>query len=123
MRVISGSLPVLDLEVQYAALDPHALDGAAPDASMHHSESAGTTPNSEELRKGAVECRFNPFLPPSTPDAAKNSPVLMHFQVSANSTLLDACGLLVGRRGSSGSPTIQEGAQKLSVESSMSDLA
>ena len=91
VRVTSGSFPVLDLEIQYAPLDPHALDGSAPEASMRRSESAGSTPNPEELSKGTVEYRVNPLLPPETPDADKDLPVEVQFHVSADNTVLDAC--------------------------------
>ena len=91
VRVTSGGLPVLDMEIQYAALDPHALDGSAPDAFMHRSESAGTTPNPEELSKGTAEYRPNPLLPPGTPEADKDVPVVVQFHVSADNTVLDAC--------------------------------
>jgi hypothetical protein len=90
VRVTSGSLPVLDAEIQYSALDGHALDGAVPGKGMHRSASAGSTPNPEELGRGSVEYRFSPALPAGTPDADKKRPVELQLQVSADNKLLDA---------------------------------
>ena len=91
VRVTSGNLTVLDLDIRYSALDAHALDRATPGASMHRSESAGSTPNPEELSKGTVEYRVNPVVPPGTPDADKDRSVEVQFHVSAADTVLDAC--------------------------------
>jgi hypothetical protein len=52
VRVTSNSFPVLDMEIRYEPLDPHAMDGAVPDETMHRSASAESTPNPEELGKG-----------------------------------------------------------------------
>jgi hypothetical protein len=90
VRVTSGSLPVLDAEIQYSALDGHALDGAVPGKGMHRSASAGSTPNPEELGRGSVEYRFSPALPAGTPDADKKRPVELQLQVNADNKLLDA---------------------------------
>ena len=90
VRVTSGSLPVLDAEIQYSPLDMHALDGAMPSKGMHRSASAGSSPNPEELGKGTVEYRFSPSLPSGTPDEDKKKPVELQFQVSADNQLVDA---------------------------------
>ena len=91
VRMTSGNLPALDIDIRYEPLDAHALDAAMPDAAMQRSANASTTPNPEEMRKGSVEYRFNPPLPPGTPDADKDKPVQMQLHVSAENKLLDAC--------------------------------
>lgn len=91
VRVTTSSLAALDIDIQYAPLDQHALDGATPDADMHRSKTAASTPNPEEVGKGTVEYRFNPVLPPGTPEVDKKKPVQVQFQVSADNTILDAC--------------------------------
>lgn len=91
VRVTSGSLPVLDIDIQYSPLGQHALDSSVPDAAMHRSKNAESTPNPEELGKGSVEYRFSPPLPPGTPNGDKDKPVQVQFHVSADNTVLDAC--------------------------------
>jgi hypothetical protein len=90
VRVTSGSLTTLDIELQYEPLDPHALDGNTPYSTMHRTKSAGSTANPEEIGRGSVEYRANPPLPPGTPDADKNQPVRVQFHVSADNVVLDA---------------------------------
>lgn len=89
-HVTVSGLPVLDMNIQYAPLDPHALDSLAPGAGMHRSASAGATANPEEQRRGTVEYRYSPPLPVETPEAAKDKPVDLLFHVGADNTLLDA---------------------------------
>ena len=90
VHVTSGGLTSLDVEIQYAPLDSHALDGAVPDDSMHRSASAESTPNPEELGKGTVEYRYNPIVPSGTSEADKKKPVQMQFYVSADNVVVDA---------------------------------
>jgi len=90
VRVTAGSLPVLDIDIQYSPLDPQALDGSLPDTAMLRSKSAESSPNPEELRKGSVEYRFSPPLPPGTPDGDKEKPVQVQFHLGADDTVLDA---------------------------------
>ena len=91
VRVTAGTLLVLDLQVQYASLDPHALDAAQPDPLMVRSASAESAPNPEEFRKGSVQYRFSPGLPAGTPDADKDLPVKLQFQLEPNDAVFDAC--------------------------------
>lgn len=91
VRVTAGSLPVLEIAIQYASLDPHALDGSVPDETMHRSASAGTAPNPEEFGKGTVEYSFNPPLPAGASAADAKRPVQVQFHVSADNAVVDAC--------------------------------
>ncbi|HLI77897.1 MAG TPA: hypothetical protein VKV02_13205, partial [Acidobacteriaceae bacterium] len=90
VHVTSGSLAVLDIDIRYASLDPHTLDGSLPDTTMHRSATAGATPNPDELRKGTVEYRVNPPLPPGTSASDGKQPVQLQFYVSADNVVLDA---------------------------------
>jgi hypothetical protein len=58
VHVTESGIPVLDLDIQYAPLDPHALDGLAPTAAMKQIGSASPAPNSEEVEHGTVEYRY-----------------------------------------------------------------
>jgi hypothetical protein len=90
VNIKAGGFPVLDMEIQYASLDPHAQDGLVPASTMHRSGSAASAPNPEEWGKSTVEYRDNPPLPPGTPDAARNSPAQVLFQIAADNKVLDA---------------------------------
>ncbi|MES2392380.1 MAG: hypothetical protein V4555_12120 [Acidobacteriota bacterium] len=91
VHVTASGLPVLDIQIQYAPLEPHALDASVPGPAMQRSATAASAPNPEEIGKGSMEYRFSPPLPPGTPDAVKNKSVQLQFQVDANHTVLDAC--------------------------------
>jgi hypothetical protein len=90
VHVKAGNLPVLDLEIRYAALDPHELDGLAPTPAMHRSASTASAPNPEEWQRGSMEFRYNPPMPAKTPDELKAKPVPLRFYLGADNQVLDA---------------------------------
>jgi hypothetical protein len=90
VHVAAGSFPALDLDLQYAPLDPHALDGLEPTPTMQRTGSSASAANPEEWGKGTVEYRYSPPLPAGTPDAQKNDAAHVHFQIGADNTVEDA---------------------------------
>ena len=90
VHVTESGIPVLDLDIQYAPLDPHALSGLAPTAAMKQIGSASPGPNSEEVEHGTVEYRYSPPLPGGTPEGAANRPVIVQVYLGADNTLRDA---------------------------------
>lgn len=90
VHMTASGIPVLDLDIQYAPLDPHALDGLAPTEAMKRIGGVSAAPNPEEVQHGTVEYRYSPPLPAGTPQGAANQPVVLQFSVGADSSLLDA---------------------------------
>jgi hypothetical protein len=91
VHVTVGSLPVLDIDIAYSALQPDALKDLSPLSTMHRTESAGAAPNPDEWQRATVEYRYSPPLPPGTPDVLKSKPVPLHFYIGADTAVLDAC--------------------------------
>lgn len=90
VRVTASGIPVLGLDIQYALLDPHALDGLAPTDAMKRSGRASSAPNPEEVEHGTVEYRYSPPLPAGTPEGAGNQSVVLQFYLGADNILRDA---------------------------------
>ena len=90
VHVTASGIPVLDLDIEYAPLDPHALDGLAPTAAMKRTGSASSAANPEEVEHGTVEYRYSPPLPAGTPEGAGNKPVVLQFYLGADNKLRDA---------------------------------
>jgi hypothetical protein len=89
VHVKAGNLPVLDIEVSYEPLDPHALDGKSPSPAMVRSQSAASRANPEEWEKGTVEYRAVASLPPGVESDVAAKPVNAHFLVGEESRPLD----------------------------------
>ncbi len=90
VHISTSGIPVLDLDIQYAPLDPHALDGLAPTATMKQIASASPASDPEEVERGTVAYRYSPPLPVGTPEDAVNQPVILQFYLGADNTLHDA---------------------------------
>jgi hypothetical protein len=90
VHVTASGIPVLDLDIQYELLDPHALDGLAPTEDMKRASNASSAPNSEEVDRGTVEYRYSPPLPAGTLEGAGNQPVVLEFYLGADNILHDA---------------------------------
>ena len=89
-HVSTANLRIMDIDIKYSSLDPHALDALTPLATMRRSESAAAAPNPEEWQRPTLEYRYNPPLPPGTPAALKGKPALVQFYVGADGQVLDA---------------------------------
>jgi hypothetical protein len=90
VHVTASGIPVLDLDIQYALLNPHALDGLAPTDAMKRTGRASSAPNPEEVEHGTVEYRYSPPLPAGTPEGAGNQSVVLQFYLGADNNLRDA---------------------------------
>jgi hypothetical protein len=90
VHVVGGDVSILDINISYAPLDQHALDGKAPASTMRRSENAEPMPNPEEFTPSTVEYRYNPPLPPGTPTALKDKPVLVYFHLGPDTQIQDA---------------------------------
>ena len=90
VHVTESGIAVLDLDIEYAPLDPHALDGLAVTGTMKQISRASPAANAEEVERGTVEYRYSPPLPGGTPEGAANQPVVVQVYLGADNTLHDA---------------------------------
>ena len=90
VHVSTANLRIMDINIRYSPLDPHALDGLTQLATMRRSESAGAAPNPEEFQPATVEYSYNPPLPPDTPATLKGKPAVVQFYLDTEAQILDA---------------------------------
>jgi len=90
VRITSGHLPIMDMQVSYAPLDPHALDQLTPTAAMKRSKSAKATPNPEEKKNGLQEYKAIAELPAGTTEEDAKRSVQVEFLTGEDDKPLDA---------------------------------
>jgi hypothetical protein len=77
VKATSGDLLILEMEISYTPMDPHALDALPPAPGMARAKPNEGPPNPEEMERGTAEFTPNANLPAGTSAEDANKPAVV----------------------------------------------